>query len=109
MLKTNSILTDSNNPDKTAEMLKALGHPVRLRVIQHLLTQQCCCCGELCQCFDQSQSTISQHLGVLKDAGVLTAAKDGTRMLYSIDPAAFHYLERVFSEFGVQAAELSKK
>ena len=109
MLKNSIIRVDSETPEKTADMLKALGHPVRLKVIQHLLTQQCCCCGELCQCFDHSQSTISQHLGVLKDAGVLTAKKDGTRMLYSIDPVAFQYLDRIFSEFGAQAAELSKK
>ena len=108
MLDVNSIPIDSEETEKTAEMLKALGHPVRLKVIQHLLTQQCCCCGELCQCFDYSQSTISQHLGVLKDAGVLSACRDGTRMLYSIDPGAFAHLKHVFSEFGTKA-ELIKK
>ncbi len=99
---------DSLTHEKTAEMLKALGHPVRLKVIQHLLSQACCCCGELCDCFDHSQSTISQHLGVLKDAGVLTANKDGTRMLYSIDPTAFEYLGIVFDGFSKQAKGLCK-
>jgi len=92
--------------DKTVEMLKALGHPVRLKVIHHLLSQVCCCCGDLCQCFDHSQSTISQHLGVLKDAGVLAANKDGNRMLYSIEPTAFEFLQSVFAGYAEQAQKL---
>ncbi|MDJ0614576.1 MAG: metalloregulator ArsR/SmtB family transcription factor [Rhizobiaceae bacterium] len=99
--KSKSCEIDHQN--RTAELLKALGHPVRIKVVNHLLARECCCCGDLCDGFEHSQSTISQHLGVLKDAGVLTAEKDGTRMLYSIDPSTFSFLETVFADMNQMA------
>ena len=81
-----------------AEQLKALGHPVRLGLILQLLKKQNCCCGQLCDCFDQSQSTISQHLSVLKDAGLVESEKQGNRMKYSLVPHALYDLERFIGD-----------
>ena len=66
-------------------MLKALGHPVRWEIIRHLHQHENRCCGDLCCCFDLSQSTISQHLGVLKDAGLLKFEKAGNRSHFALN------------------------
>ncbi|MEM7215851.1 MAG: metalloregulator ArsR/SmtB family transcription factor [Pseudomonadota bacterium] len=71
--------------DEIAHMLKALGHPVRLRMVCELICRDACCCGEMCDCFTLSQSTVSQHLSVLKEAGIVTSKADGTKSAFSID------------------------
>ncbi len=90
-------------------MLKALGHPVRLGMIKQLLEKHCCCCGELCDCFNHSQSTVSQHLSVLKDAGLLRAERDGTRMLYSVEPDALELLTNAIANLGNARAPADEK
>lgn len=75
-----------------ADQLKALGHPVRLKLVRHLLANQDCCCGELCACFNHTQSTVSQHLGVLKDAGLVKNERRGNRMHYTVEHEAMKLL-----------------
>ena len=81
-----------------ADQLKALGHPVRLGLVLQLLDKHDCCCGQLCDCFDQSQSTISQHLAVLKDAGLVESEKQGNRVKYSLAPHALRDLEHFITD-----------
>ncbi len=71
--------------EKMADALKALGHPVRLRMVQELTEFQSCCCADLCACFPQSQATISQHLSVLKDAGIISYEKHGNKSCFSLN------------------------
>jgi len=70
---------------ETADALKALGHPVRLQMVRELVELQTCCCADLCKCFPQSQSTISQHLSVLKDADIVSFEKDGNKSCFSLN------------------------
>lgn len=81
-----------SDDDRIAELLKAIGHPVRLRIVRELSKMDNRCCGEMCDCFELSQSTVSQHLAVLKDAGLVSVAKQGTRSCYSIETSAFQVL-----------------
>ena len=71
--------------DKIADALKALGHPVRLRIVQELKSLESCCCADMCECFPQSQSTISQHLSVLKEAGIVSFEKHGNKSCFSLN------------------------
>ena len=71
--------------NKMAEALKALGHPVRLRMVMELKELESCCCADMCECFTQSQSTISQHLSVLKDAGIVNFERDGNKSCFSLN------------------------
>jgi ArsR family transcriptional regulator len=69
--------------DKTARMLKVLGDPNRIKIIKLLAS------GELCQCeiipvIEQSQPTISRHLSLLEENGILISRRDGVKMLYRI-------------------------
>lgn len=77
-----------HDDQKAAERLRALGHPVRLAIVRRLAEGDCCCCSDFCDCLPLAQSTISQHLKVLKDAGLLRFRRDGVRSSYVLDRAA---------------------
>jgi ArsR family transcriptional regulator len=63
---------------------KALSDETRLRILNLLLERECCVC-EVMQALDISQSRASRNLGILQDAGFLTAKRDGTWIVYSVD------------------------
>jgi ArsR family transcriptional regulator len=71
-----------------AERLKALGHPVRLAIVR-ALAERSCCCGDVCSRLPLAQSTVSQHLKVLRDAGLISFRRDGVRSSYVLNHAAF--------------------
>ena len=71
-----------------ADRLKALGHPVRLAIIRALACRTPCSCGDFCASLPLAQSTISQHLKILKQAGLIRLAREGTRSCYSLDTQA---------------------
>jgi ArsR family transcriptional regulator len=71
-----------------AERLKALGHPVRLAIVR-ALAERTCCCADVCSRLPLAQSTVSQHLKVLKEAGLISFRRDGVRSSYVLNAAAF--------------------
>ncbi len=75
--------------EAAAERLKALGHPVRLAIVRALSERSRCCCADVCSQLPLAQSTVSQHLKVLKDAGLVSFRRDGVRSCYVLNPAAF--------------------
>ena len=77
------------NDDAAAERLKALGHPVRLAIVRELARRDCCCCADMCSRLPLAQSTVSQHLKVLRDAGLIGFSRDGVRSSYALNRAAF--------------------
>jgi ArsR family transcriptional regulator len=66
----------------------ALSHPVRIEILQHLARHDACCCGDVVQRLDLAQSTISQHLKVLVEAGLVAFRPDRPRSRYSINREA---------------------
>ncbi|MBN2332719.1 MAG: winged helix-turn-helix transcriptional regulator [Deltaproteobacteria bacterium] len=66
---------------RVAEILKVLGHPIRLRIVQTLLTEESCV-KNLWNCLDLPQATVSQHLSVLKGKGIVDSAREGVAMRY---------------------------
>ena len=72
----------------TALQLKALAHPVRLQIMELLRCKEHKCCGDICSCLPQAQSTISQHLDLLCRAGLVDCQPDGTRSNYSLNTAS---------------------
>lgn len=71
-----------------AELLKALAHPRRLEIIQ-LLRDQELCVSDIYEMLDLPQANISQHLMILREAGVVTTKRDGKQILYRISNAKF--------------------
>ncbi|MEM9330949.1 MAG: metalloregulator ArsR/SmtB family transcription factor [Pseudomonadota bacterium] len=97
-LKADSLTKDSQPSNNTADMLKAIGHPVRWRIIRELAKRPRGCCGDMCDCFTLSQSTVSQHLSVLKSAGLIDVEQIGTKSSFSIRFDALKDLQVEISE-----------
>ena len=72
--------------DDIANIMRALGHPVRLEILRILATQQQgqCCCADVTDCLSLAQSTVSQHIKVLLDVGLIDRKPHGTRNRYCI-------------------------
>jgi len=68
---------------KDSELLKAMGHPVRLEILKRLKMNECCV-NKLTDLIGVPQSTISQHLGRLRSAGILEPQKEGVKTCYRI-------------------------
>ncbi len=69
-----------------ANRLKALGHPARLKILRVLAVRGTCVCGEVVKVMPLSQATVSQHLKVLKEAGLIRGRIDGKSSCYCLDP-----------------------
>lgn len=73
--------------EEIADIFKALGHPTRIRIVEHLIRINTCVCGDLVDIFPFSQSTISQHLKHLKAAGIVCGEVEGPRTYFCVDKA----------------------
>ena len=69
--------------DMYVKIFKALGHPIRIKIVRDLRKGPLCVCN-INENVDFSQSNLSQHLKILKDAGILKSDKDGLKIMYSI-------------------------
>lgn len=87
--KTEIFTTKQN---KLASMLKALAHPARIAIIQHLVKAEACICGDLVEELGLAQATISQHLKELRSIGIIKGCTEGTSVSYCID-------EKVWKQF----------
>ena len=71
--------------NRLARYAKALGHPARVAILKFLAKEQTCFCGDIVDELPLSQSTVSQHLKELKDAGLIKGEIDGAKVCYCID------------------------
>jgi ArsR family transcriptional regulator len=71
-----------------AALAKALGHPARVRILRHLARQKACICGDLVLELGLAQATVSQHLKVLKSAGLVRGVISGPSTCYCIERSA---------------------
>lgn len=77
--------------EELALVAKALGHPVRVQILRLLLEREQCVCGEIVDAFPLAQSTVSQHLRVLREAGLIYGETDGPRICYCAYPMRLHH------------------
>ncbi len=77
---------------EVAALCKALGHPVRVKIVRILLRKSACVCGDIVDELPLAQSTVSQHLKVLKAAGLIRGEVDGPRVCYCIEPRGLRRL-----------------
>ena len=71
--------------NKISKYAKALAHPARVAILQLLIKKQACVCGDIVDELPLSQSTVSQHLKELKEAGLIKGDIDGAKICYCID------------------------
>ena len=80
-----------------ASLLKALGHPARLAIVEHLLQKKQCICGELVLELPLSQPTVSQHLSELKKVGLIQGTIEGKTVCYCLNPIIMNQLSHLFN------------
>ena len=84
---------------KIAELCKALAHPARIAIINFLIKKKECICSDVVNELPLSQSTVSQHLKELKNAGLIKGDIDGTRVCYCIDSKGWKEAEKTINLF----------
>ena len=82
-----------------AKFAKALSHPARVAIVNLLFKKGLCICGDIVEELPLSQSTVSQHLKELKNAGIIYGEIDGPRVCYCIDEEVWKKLESSFNAF----------
>lgn len=70
---------------RRAELMKALGHPARIAIVELLAERASCICGDITEELPLAQSTVSQHLKALKEAGIIKGEIEGVRTCYCLD------------------------
>ena len=72
--------------EELAALAKAIAHPARLQIVRLLSRRSTCVCGEIVDQLPLAQSTVSEHLRILKDAGLIRGEVDGPRVCYCLAP-----------------------
>lgn len=89
---------------RIAAICKALGHPARIQILRHLMEEDRCICGKIVTVMSLAQSTVSQHLKILKDAGLVKGEVEGPRTCYCINRetlASFEECMKAFAATGL--------
>jgi ArsR family transcriptional regulator len=73
----------NQNYDREAEILKVLGHPVRLMIVTGLMSQTCNV-KKIWECLELPQATVSQHLALLKNKGIIEGRREGVEVFYHV-------------------------
>ena len=88
----------TNQQEQTARFAKALGHPVRIAILQLLNGQSCCYHGDMAEELPVAKSTLSQHLKELKDAGLIQGSITPPTVKYCINKENWEMAKKLFNE-----------
>lgn len=80
-----------------ATLAKALGHPARVQIVRFLLSRDSCMCGDIVEHLPLAQSTVSQHLKMLKESGLIRGTIDGPRVCYCVEPKVLERFKQLVS------------
>jgi ArsR family transcriptional regulator, arsenate/arsenite/antimonite-responsive transcriptional repressor len=86
-------LPNDESAEQLAELAWAVAHPARVRIVRLLINRQACVCGEIVEQLPLAQSTVSQHLKILKESGLIQGEVDGPKVCYCINPARLQELK----------------
>ena len=89
----------SNKQNQMSVIFKALGHPARLAILEHLLKVNSCICNDIVMKLPLSQPTISQHLRELKNAGLIKGSIDGNSICYCINEKTLGTIGSMISHY----------
>ncbi len=84
--------------ESLAKLSWALAHPARVRIVRLLLSRTSCMCGEIVEEMPLAQSTVSQHLKILKETGLVQGSIDGPRVCYCINQSALATLKQLIAD-----------
>lgn len=79
--------------EEFARLAWAIAHPARVQIVRLLIGREACVCGEIVDCLPLAQSTVSQHLKILKESGLIQGEVDGPKVCYCINPKQLERLK----------------
>lgn len=91
-------ITTSQQEEELAGLCKALGHPARIAILRHLLAEDRCICGSIVAVMPLAQSTVSQHLKILKESGLVQGEVEGLKTCYCVNKKTLAHLFASMSE-----------
>lgn len=91
----------TSDEDRLWQMMKALGHPARMQIFRFLSENPQCITGEIVDVLPLAQATVSQHLKVLRDAGLITGTLEGPATCYCLDGDSVAWLKRQINELSI--------
>ena len=97
------IFTSKQN--RLALIAKALSHPARIAILEHLIKTRSCMCGDIVEHVPLAQATVSQHLKELKNAGIIKGTITGTSVCYCLDDKSWKKIYEMLNEFFDQLNE----
>jgi ArsR family transcriptional regulator len=95
---------DADPDEELSRYAKALGHPARVKILRFLMEREECMAGAIFDEIPLAQSTISQHLKVLREAGLIHGEVDGPRICYCADSARIERLQGLLGRLTPAAA-----
>ncbi|MFA5667645.1 MAG: metalloregulator ArsR/SmtB family transcription factor [Balneolaceae bacterium] len=98
----------SQNQIDISTLIKVLGHPARVAIIEHLLQVNECICGEIVNVLPLAQPTVSQHLKELRNAGLIKGSVEGNTICYCIDEKGIEILANYFNGLKIQLEQSTK-
>jgi len=96
-MKKKEVITDEQK--KVARYAKAMGHPIRMYVLELLSNQSCCYSGDLTEILPIAKSTLSQHLKELKDVGLIQGEIEAPRIKYCINKTNWKEAQELFKKY----------
>jgi DNA-binding transcriptional ArsR family regulator len=94
--------------NELATIARALGHPARIAILQHLVKINGCICNDLVAELGLAQPTISQHLKELKQLGLIQGSIEGASICYCIEPKTWEKYKKLFEAFFTEIKPVDK-
>lgn len=91
-------LPNEEAAERLAALAWAIAHPARVRIVRLLLSRDTCMCGEIVDEMPLAQSTVSQHLKILKESGLVQGEVDGPKVCYCINQANLQELKSLVAK-----------
>ena len=91
--------------ERLVQVFRALGHPARIRIVRLLMQRDRCICGEVVGELPLAQATVSQHLKVLKEAGIIIGEVEGPAVCYCLAPGALAAVHEAVAQLVADVGE----
>lgn len=91
-------LPDDASAEELAQLAWAVAHPARVRIVRLLINREACVCGEIVAELPLAQSTVSQHLKILKESGMIQGEIDGPKVCYCINAEKLDALKKLIAD-----------
>ncbi len=91
-------LPTDESAEQLARLAWAVAHPARVRIVRLLISRENCVCGEIVDSLPLAQSTVSQHLKILKESGLIEGEVDGPKVCYYINPLKLRELKSLIAK-----------